>query len=257
MLTAGQRCYSGPAAGGGLADRVSASNASHAPATAAGGGHGRHQCHRRAAPAATAPPHDPAAPGWRGWPRPRGQSWPWGREGGGDGEMARGRKPVPLPRGPPSSRSGAQLLPGCGPARPGAAPTPSCSRRGWGEQHPHSPPGMLEEGWIQPQAERQPEQLGTLCPRRCPSPACPCLLLPGVLLRFNPGLTAGAARGCRGTSFLARGATPSCPPSARSRLHFYFRKVRITPWPAAVSAREQPWASGLVAAGPRGQSGSG
>lgn len=40
MLSAGQRCYSGPAAGVALADRVSASNASHAPtATAAGGGH--------------------------------------------------------------------------------------------------------------------------------------------------------------------------------------------------------------------------
>lgn len=39
MLSAGQRCYSGPAAGVALADRVSASNASHAPtATVAGGG---------------------------------------------------------------------------------------------------------------------------------------------------------------------------------------------------------------------------
>lgn len=44
MLTAGQRCYSGPAAGRALADRVSLSNASHAPAaggaaTAAGQRH--------------------------------------------------------------------------------------------------------------------------------------------------------------------------------------------------------------------------
>lgn len=39
MLSAGQRCYSGPAAGVALADRVSASNASHAPTATAGGGH--------------------------------------------------------------------------------------------------------------------------------------------------------------------------------------------------------------------------
>lgn len=37
MLTAGQRCYSGPAAGRGLADRVSLSNASHAPSNGGGG----------------------------------------------------------------------------------------------------------------------------------------------------------------------------------------------------------------------------
>lgn len=47
MLTAGQRCYSGPAAGWGLADRVSLSNASHAPTK--GGGH-HHQAVLTASP---------------------------------------------------------------------------------------------------------------------------------------------------------------------------------------------------------------
>lgn len=96
-------------------------------------------------------------------------------ERGGWGQK---NSPPPAPRTPPpppSSRSGAQRLPECGPAHPGAAPSPSCSRSGWGVQQSPPPSGMLEEGWIQPRAERQPE-LGTLCPRRCPSPARSCPL---------------------------------------------------------------------------------
>lgn len=76
MLTAGQRCYSGPAPGGDLADRVSASNASHAPATAAGrGGGGTHTTVQRPKPL-----RHPATPQhWAGggWLRPQGQRWPW------------------------------------------------------------------------------------------------------------------------------------------------------------------------------------
>lgn len=48
MLTAGQRCYSGPAAGWALADRVSLSNASRAPA--AGGATRQHPQRHPAAP---------------------------------------------------------------------------------------------------------------------------------------------------------------------------------------------------------------
>lgn len=54
------------------------------------------------------------------------------------------------------------------PARPAAG-------AGGGYSNPPPPSGMLEEGWIQPRAERQPE-LGTLCPRPCPSPARSCPL---------------------------------------------------------------------------------
>lgn len=50
MLTVGQRCYSGPAAGRALADRVSLSNASRAPA-AGGASRQRHPATPRQAPA--------------------------------------------------------------------------------------------------------------------------------------------------------------------------------------------------------------
>lgn len=116
---------------------------------------------------------------------------------------------------------------------------------------PPLPRGMLE-GRVHPQAGQQAEQLETLFSLQA------AMALPAVLPASAIwGLMAGSARGCWGTSFLNHWVSPSCPPSARSRFHCYFRKVQITAWLAAVPAQEQTWASGLVAAGPRGQSSSG
>lgn len=80
MLTAGQRCYSGPAAGGGLADRVSVSNASHAPTT----GGGMHTlppplpCSATPRPRSTGLEETAAAPGMALGTRGRGR-WREGR----------------------------------------------------------------------------------------------------------------------------------------------------------------------------------
>lgn len=256
MLTAGQRCYSGPAAGGGLADRVSASNASHAPATAAGGG--THHRHLRAAPAGAAPPRDPAAPGWRGWPWPRGQRRPSGRQAGGDEEMAGGRKPLPPPSGPPSSRSGAQRLPRMSPCPPRCCPHPVLQQeRVGGTASPHSPGdagGGLDPspGWAAAKAAGDPFPPMLPWPI-CRHPGSRCSsAMPG-----HPGSYGGASPRLPGNFLPRPRGQPLLPPLCSLPAPFYFRKVQITPWPAAVPAREQPWASRLVAAGPRGQSGSG
>lgn len=160
MLSAGQRCYSGPAAGVALADRVSASNASRAPTATAAGGETR-----PAPPSSAAASEQPRAElGGRG---PGGSAGPGdprerpmeGRLGAESGRTARSADPVPQER--------SSALPGLGPA---ARCCPA--RRGVGHSVPLST-GMLESRWVQHGLGRcGPVVLDAAQPRRsCPDPA--------------------------------------------------------------------------------------
>lgn len=206
MRSAGQRCYSGPAAGVALADRVSASNASHALTATAGGGT---RPTPRAAPAATQQPR--AELGGRG---PGDSAGPGGPEGEGDGGLAGGReRRDTLLRRPPSSRSGAPRR------RDAVQPARGCPRPivGGGHNVPLSR-GMLENGWVQPWAR----WMRTLCPRRCPALPVPARAPAAAHCPRRPW-SHGGQPDLWGNLLSCRGSTPPAhPPSARSRLRSLF-----------------------------------